>query len=283
MDRGCEPPVPIEAFSPNYRFQLDFDYAITQAVTLPGGLHGALSKRFLVLAGVPAPQGDPGHSCVAMMDGFRTNRLTSCLVGPHEAIEDLQKLPTPDSLQACRLIELAKNVRLEAVSAYQPEGSVSGFRTKPTPVPIAVRVVRRGDIVLVLNVYDPAIWRVSTSTDTRIAAVLLIGYYTSTVEGVRQDTPVVAADYEGGPQRPMSDPICEPFHSYLSSAHDGGPHALLLDRQAQALTGRSLDRLSGDYALKEVELEVRPLAETTINGKGKYRVTRLDEPSPDRS
>jgi hypothetical protein len=47
---------------------------------------------------------------------------------------------------------------------------------------------------------------------------------------------------------------CEPFHVHAASAYRGGPHALLLDRHVHALTGRTLDRFTGKYALKKVEI-----------------------------
>jgi hypothetical protein len=41
---------------------------------------------------------------------------------------------------------------------------------------------------------------------------------------------------------------------HTGSAYRGGPHALLLDRHVHALTGRTLDRFTGKYALKKVEI-----------------------------
>jgi Ca2+-binding EF-hand superfamily protein len=39
------------------------DFLIKQKIRFPAGLYGAHSVRFLLLSGVPVPDGDPGHSC----------------------------------------------------------------------------------------------------------------------------------------------------------------------------------------------------------------------------
>lgn len=44
-------------------------YRVTRKITLPAGLYGASSAKFIVPVGVPAPEGDPGHSCVMSEDG----------------------------------------------------------------------------------------------------------------------------------------------------------------------------------------------------------------------
>ena len=40
------------------------EFLIRQKIRFPAGLHGANSTKFLLLRGVPEPDGDPGHSCV---------------------------------------------------------------------------------------------------------------------------------------------------------------------------------------------------------------------------
>ena len=61
-------------------------------------------------------------------------------------------------------------------------------------------------------------------------------------------------DHEGRELRPQPRAGCEPFHVHTGSAYRGGPHALLLDRHVHALTGRTLDRFTGKYALKKVAI-----------------------------
>ena len=41
------------------------------------------------------------------------------------------------------------------------------------------------------------------------------------------------------------------FYAYFASAYEGGPHAILLARQVEALTGRTLDGLRGAQLLSE--------------------------------
>ncbi len=44
------------------------EYIVKRKIRFPSGLHGAHSVTFLVLSGVPYPDGDPGHSCVVVED-----------------------------------------------------------------------------------------------------------------------------------------------------------------------------------------------------------------------
>ena len=240
-------------FSPRYRLRMQFDYAITRDVMFPAGLAGAASKSFLVLPGVPAPRGDPGHSCVASMDGFRVVNEMACLGDERTAIERLRKLAPDEALTACRLMDTPADSIVEAVSVYEPQGAVHSAGSKRTAVPIDVRVRKAGNIVLVLNTYEPAIWRVSFGPDTRIVGVLLGGYYKSDVEGIHPDTPVLRTMYEDRLRLPPGS-ICAPLHGPMSTAYEGGPNAILLDRQVRALIGRPLDGLRGAYKLKDVEI-----------------------------
>jgi hypothetical protein len=67
----------IDAFAGGSGQRVGFDYVVTREIMLPPGLLGAHALKFLVLPGVPSPRGDAGHSCVALMDGYRMNG-TSC-------------------------------------------------------------------------------------------------------------------------------------------------------------------------------------------------------------
>ena len=64
--------------------------------------------------------------------------------------------------------------------------------------------------------------------------------------------PVRSLDWQGRAARPAVDRACAPFSGYLGTAYNGGPAAMVLDRQVQALTGRALDGLRGAYKLKDV-------------------------------
>ncbi|MEA2877288.1 MAG: hypothetical protein QOF14_2484 [Hyphomicrobiales bacterium] len=205
--------------SPNYRMRVPFDYAITREIAMPAGLHGAHSRKFLVLSGVPAPRGSPGHSCVARMDTFSAGDTMLCHGDEREAIERLGKLPPPEALADCRAVDVPADAAIEAVSAYEPASASHSFGSKRVPAPIHVQVRRSGNVVLVLNTYEPAIWRVTFTPDTRIAAVLLTGYYKSEVEGIHPDTPVIATDHEGRAQRPKPSRRPARRSTAISPAH----------------------------------------------------------------
>ena len=60
-------------FGADYRKNVSVDYVVTRDIMLPPALFGAHLKNFLVLSGVPAPRGNPGHGCLMSMDGYRAN------------------------------------------------------------------------------------------------------------------------------------------------------------------------------------------------------------------
>jgi hypothetical protein len=239
--------------SPNYRIHAPFDYVVTREIMLPAGLYGAQNKSFLVLSGVPTPRGNVGHGCLAFMDGFRMSEH-GCRGDMRHLIDKLRQLPPANGLEACRMMNVPSGAALHAVSAYQPEGAKHSGNSARVAAPIDVKVRVPGPVVLVLNTYEPAIWSVSFSPDTQIVGVILSGYYTSSIDGIHPDTPVVKSDSQSRHNRARPAPECAPFADYLGTPFNGGPAAMLLDRQVQALTGRTLDGLQGAYKLKEVEV-----------------------------
>lgn len=239
--------------SPNYRMSIGFSYVILRDLMLPAGLHGAHSKNFLVLSGVPAPRGSVGHGCLAFMDGFKADDR-SCYGDAWNSIERLKKLPDANTAQ-CRVFVASADVSVEAVSIYEPKGAKHSFGSTRVQSPVDVRVTKPGAVLLVLNTYEPAIWRVIASEGTQLAGVILTGYYASKVEGISPDIPVMQIDYENRKGRPPVDPACAPLYDYLGTSFRGGPGAMVIDRQISALTGKSIDRLRGDYALERVEIQ----------------------------
>jgi hypothetical protein len=229
---------------PNYLARSQFHYAVTRDVMLPAGLYGAHSKSFLVLAGVPQPRGNAGHGCLAFMDGFRTNDGATCHGEMREALQRLKDLPA-NAPSACRVLDMPAEAAVEAVSIYEPKGAKHSGGSKRKPEPVDLRVSKPGDVLLVLNSYEPAIWRVSAGDNTRIVGVVLVGYYSSSVDGVDPKTPIVVADHEGRSSRLRPDTACEWAHRYNGTSFRGGPSAQVLSRQVEALTGRTLDGLRG--------------------------------------
>lgn len=245
--------------SPDFLLQTKFDYVITRDVTLPQGF--SFEPRFLVLAGVPAPRASYG-GCLAQMDGFRFNSVSHCFPASYEGIEGLKRMPPPSELRTCRLFALPEKIPLHAVAVYEPEqpplrdfqavrNAVDGADEKPHP--IDVRVEMPGDIVLVLNTYRPAIWRVSVAPGSRVAGVLSISYHPSRVEGLAPDTPVMTTDHADIRKRGTA-PACIVMRGSIGGGYRGGPDATVFDRAVQALTGRSLESLRGSYAAKAIVL-----------------------------
>ncbi|MGQ3353052.1 MAG: EF-hand domain-containing protein [Phreatobacter sp.] len=55
------------------------EFLIRERIRFPAGLHGGHSVRFLLLRGVPVPEGSPGHSCVISEEtGATTNGGPRC-------------------------------------------------------------------------------------------------------------------------------------------------------------------------------------------------------------
>jgi len=239
--------------SPNYRLRVGFSYVILRDVKLPAGLYGAHLKNFLVMPGVPAPRGSVGHGCLAFMDGFKAEDR-SCYGAAWDSIERLKQLPDANTA-SCRVVVPSAEASIEAVSMYEPKKAKHSFASARVAVPVEIKVTKPGPVWLVLNTYEPAIWRVIAGEGTQIEGVILTGYYTSKVEGISAGTPVMLIDYENRKNRPPIDPACAPLYEYLGSSFRGGPGAMVLDRQIGALTGRSIDRLRGDYAVERVEIQ----------------------------
>jgi hypothetical protein len=239
--------------SPNYRLRVGFSYVILRDVKLPAGLYGAHLKNFLVMPGVPAPRGSVGHGCLAFMDSFKAEDR-SCYSDAWDSIERLRKLPDANTA-SCRVVAPSAEAGIEAVSMYEPKKARHSFGSARTAVPVEINVTKSGPIWLVLNTYEPAIWRIIAGEGTQIEGVILTGYYASKVEGIPAGTPVIQIDYENRNNRPPANPGCAPLYEYLGSSFRGGPGAMVLDRQIGALTGRSIDRLRGDYAVERVEIQ----------------------------
>ncbi|MBR1124638.1 hypothetical protein JQ628_24155 [Bradyrhizobium lablabi] len=229
---------------PTYRLRVGFSYVVLRDLMFPvGGLGGGHAKSFLVLPGVPAPRGNAGHGCLAFMDGFRADEL-SCLGDDREAIQRLRKLPDDEAAKACRLFDAPDDATVEAVSIYKPRASSS---------PVEIHVGKRGAVLLVLNTYEPAIWRISTGEGARIAGIIMTSYYPGKVEGIPPDTPVINLYYRGRNNRLPAASVCAPLQDYLG-AYSGGPAAIVLDRQISALTGKNIDKLRFSHELDSIEI-----------------------------
>jgi Ca2+-binding EF-hand superfamily protein len=54
------------------------EYVVPRKMRFPPGLAGAHSVKFVVLRGVPVPDGDPGHSCVTVEDQTSARKFEPC-------------------------------------------------------------------------------------------------------------------------------------------------------------------------------------------------------------
>lgn len=243
--------------SPDFRMGTGFSYVVLRDAMLPAGLNGGYLKNVLVASGVPVPRGSIGHGCLGFMDGFKTSDDGSSCYGSEmgDAVRQLKKLPPTDVMQQCRVFSVTPEASIEAVSMYQPKNANHSFRSARVAAPVDVRVDKPGEVVLVLNTYEPAIWKISAAEGTRIAGVILTGYYSSRVEGIAPETPTLALEFQGRKTPPKPDDVCAPLSNYLGTAFRGGPAAMVLDRQIVALTGKNVDGLRGDYALERVEIK----------------------------
>ncbi len=248
--------------SPGYRGRVAFNYVVTRETALPGGLHIGAGLKLLVPDGVPMPPKTPGFDCIARIDPEAEPPDPFCFGEDRYAVAHLRSLPAADQLGACRLIEPPADASLEAVSAYEPQNDAPwrpGARRERVALPIIVRVHKPGSVFLVLSTYSPVIWRIEAGSDVRIAGVLMLGYYTSTVEGVPPDTPMVSLDWVGRGKRAQVAAHCDLVHNNalrdsLGANYEPGPRAVLLDRQVHAVTGRSLDGFRGAYRMKEADI-----------------------------
>ena len=93
--------------TPDYRIRVGFDYVVTRPIQLPVGMFGPKSKRFLVLDGVPPPEGERSHSCIALMDGFRMEQPTMCVGSAGPMMDRLSQWHDPAELEGCRVLAAA--------------------------------------------------------------------------------------------------------------------------------------------------------------------------------
>ncbi len=239
------------ALQPKYRSRMTFDYIVTQAIQLPPGLHGGYSKRFLVAAGVPEPEGDPGHSCVATMDAFKVVAGSHCHDEESPAIRQLAEIKGQTSPAACQLLRPSERDAILAVGVYQ---AIGRQRAEHTAGPIAVNVTKPGDVVLVLSAYEPVQWKLTISPQTRVLAVVLTGYHASTVEGAPTSATVFNLEYGSKNARPQPLPECDELKSVSDTPSQEGPGLLLFDHHIRGILGRGLDSFLGAYELSSIDL-----------------------------
>jgi hypothetical protein len=236
--------------TPDYRIRVGFDYVVMRPIQLPVGMLGPDSKRFLVLEGVPPPEGERSHSCIALMDGFRMEDPTACVGSDGQRMDRLSQWPDPAEVGGCKVWQPPMDASLQGVSVARPLGGSNRVNNSVRSLaPVVIHVQKPGDVVLVLNSYEEVVWRIETDPSSRVVGVVMMGYNSGKLQGISPEVVAIdisetSADYSG-PDR------CRELRQSVS-AYKGGPDAAVFDRQAEALLGRKLDGLQGQAELTDV-------------------------------
>ncbi|TQV72545.1 hypothetical protein [Denitrobaculum tricleocarpae] len=175
---------------------------------------------------------------------------------------------------ACRM-KLSKETEIVAFGSYQ--GGVrsswdlddsTGHETRE----IAVRMTSEAnDVFLVLTAYDPVIWVMDPAFASRVSGVLVLGYHGQAVANLPKDTPAIISSYQS-----RGNSKCELW----AFAHQGGKRLEDLNSRVEQVTGRPIDRFSGQYESKAVPSDVvapHPAIEGEI--RSDVRVVKLDVPN----
>ena len=137
-----------------------------------------------------------------------------------------------EQLQSCGLGGLPDDAEVHLVGLYKGPnrlrvqlGTIGHATTE-----IDVVVGRMpSPVILVLSAYDPVVWRIGYTAQSRIAGVLVSGYHTQAVIGIPRDTPHRVISYE-------QTKGCETFYVYTPQT------AAQAERRVMALVGRGIDK-----------------------------------------
>jgi hypothetical protein len=120
----------------------------------------------------------------------------------------------------------------------------------------------RKPMVVALTAYDTIHWKVALEPDANVAAVLLSGYHSHSIEGVRADIPLIKMSYDDGSSNY--------FYGYDKQDRD---FREMLDR-ARRVTGLEVLTFQGSYSpLPGTVYRIRP----AVPGDYKAVHARLDE------
>jgi uncharacterized protein YecT (DUF1311 family) len=155
----------------------------------------------------------------------------------------LGDLPARFTVQAVGIYEgdLDTDVRLEA----------SGHETRGAEVVVNLP---GQDVVLVLMAYDPVLWTVRRTPETRLAAVVVGGYHTQAVLGVERGLPLVITTHTG-----RRKDCGSAFYAYKAD-----PALFEADARVLALTGRAIDRLWSHYRGGRIHIGPPPPSGTAL-------------------
>ena len=170
--------------------------------------------------------------CIAKFNQQRLAELQRYLTALMQAAGQPQRAENGYVPRNCRLASLPQKFEVHGAGTYkglEPSNfqiDSKGHETRE----VSVVVNKPGDpIVLVLSAYDPVIWKISRTPDTKIAAVLVGGYHNQAVLGIDKSTTLSIRSH-------VERSDCGAFYAY--SADDG---LLKANEIIKGSVGRELD------------------------------------------
>ncbi len=233
----------------------------------------SLSKLLLVsllslaVAGCEWPNGSPprmGRTPPA--DAQAPGSATLPKPMPTKPFDDGAPRDEVPAASVCGFPALPADVHVYAAGAYGgTETSFQIDRSGHQATTIRVVVNKPGEAVaLVLGAYEPTVWRVGWSPQTRIVAVLVSGYHAQQVSGVPANVPTIVSTYDNrgacgyayvgddtaGAIEALSQRAFGRAPEATSTAHDG--RVLLGNAAAEAsLVTDASARDAASFALKD--------------------------------
>lgn len=216
----------------------------------------------------------PKTRCLERLTRARTAELQEygrSLAAPLPSAPALAQTPAPPggssrgpTIDNCGLDGLPAEFTVQAVGIYEGELDTEvrlepgGHETRGAEVVVN----RPGEhVVLVLMAYDPVLWTVKRTVDTRLAAVIVGGYHAQAVLGIERRLPLLITTYRG-PRKDCGD------HFY---AYKAGPELLRADARVQEMTGRPIDRLWSNYGGGRIHVGPPAPAGDRLVSSGDYR------------
>ena len=223
-----------------------------------------------------ALEADPDHpagrmACLDRMTRARTRKLRDygrVLTAATTPESAATSSPSADAVRngptmGCDLGPLPGTATVQAVGLYEG-GLDTDVQLDPSSETRAADVVVNlpgQDVVLVLMAYDPVLWTVKRTPGTRLAAVIVGGYYAQGVLGVERALPLAVTTHQG----PRKD-CGGAFYAY-----EAGPSLLAADQRVHDIVGRAIDRLWSSYSGSLIHVGRPPAAGTALIAAPDYR------------
>jgi hypothetical protein len=193
-------------------------YAVLKPCTFPPGLYGGDSATFIVLKGVPYPEGNPGHSTVYDINtanchgsfcpqGYQTAAVTQKPSTPKEKSSERTTPRERECKYGCCFLDLQlpENAAVYAAGAVASDGWPLGFQIDQSGED-AKRIdvmVNEPDkpVALLLSSYGPTVWNISWSPRTKLLAVAAVGHRGQALAGLPKSIPQLISCNDTGKVR----------------------------------------------------------------------------------